>query len=205
MEDAAIKQTVRLTILVLFALTCGPIHRVLAFEEPKGFRDIEFGESEKTAWPKLKAMHVPQSSAFFEPVILPACVDVREPQMPQRSCRIRNIMIGQTLITVVIIIFRDDRFVEAILGFDSLHFADLEAAFIQRYSSPTKIVEMPAGNLAGFQTTNRVLEWIGENVQVTLGQYAGTIKEGFANISRKSEVTLQEELRQRQRKAGAKD
>lgn len=193
-------------MLILFALTCVPIHRALAFEEPKGFRDIEFGESEESAWPKLKAMGVVKYPwSVLQHLPPPGCNDTREPQKGKRSCTMWGIKIGQTPLRYVTITFRDNRFVEAFLIFESSHFADLEAAFIQRYSSPTKIDEKPVSNLAGLQATNRVLHWHGENTRVLLTRYLSTFETGVASIALKSEVELQDELRQRQRKAGAKD
>ncbi len=134
--------------------------------EPKDFRGVPFGATEKEAVAKLGVNSRNCSANGGD----------------RRTCFVPRQTIGEVS-TEEVYEFASDKLVNVIVGFHSDQFSYLRDVFVKKYGEPTKVEKTPVKTNAGAEFENEELVWIGDSKVVSLRRYSGTITDGMATIA----------------------
>ena len=133
-------------------------------QEPKEFRGIPFGASEKDVSSKLK-------------LGAEACLALEE----QRSC-IHHTAIGDVK-AMEIYQFEEDRLVQVFLSFKAAQYSTLRDEFVKLYGKPTETWTEPYETAGGGKHETEILEWHGDKMVVHVEQFGPSLQEGIAVVA----------------------
>jgi hypothetical protein len=133
-------------------------------QEPKAFRGIAFGASERDVASTLK----------LDAAVM--CLDMDE----QRSC-IHHTSIGEVKV-MEIYQFEEDRLVQVFLSFKSPQYSLLLEEFTKLYGKPAERWTEPYETVGGKHTTE-ILEWRGDRMVVHVEQFGASLHEGIAVVA----------------------
>lgn len=134
-------------------------------KEPKDFRGVPFGASEKDV---VSALKLDQAVA---------CLEIEE----QRSC-IHHGTIGEVK-AMELYQFEDDRLVQVHISFKAPQYESLRDLFIARYGPPAESWTEPFETVGGASATNEILEWRGETMILQMEKFGPSLHESLAVIA----------------------
>jgi hypothetical protein len=185
-----------------------------AFEEPEGFKEAKFGDSEQAVRGKLNIPAPTYSPPFAAGgrVLLPgrtfdlSCHSVEQEyrtQLGHRFCN-QGATIGDIPVGVRYT-FRDDKLVDISFSFEVVAYPEMALAFLSRFGKPSERDEHIVTTGRGVEYLNEALTWSGPVVVIFLSKYAATVTSSSARYRLVSEYAAVDELRREQGAKGAKD
>ena len=161
-----------------------------AFNEPRGFKEAKFGDSEELVRSKVKPDHCFEHSK-------------ETAWAGDRACGGPG-TIGEIPVDVLYT-FRANRLVAIYFYFKPDDFSDLKAAFVTRFGQPALSDKFVVKTGAGVEYLNEVLTWKGKTVGIDLVKYSGKVTEGSAGYVLLSDSATAAELRRQKGSKAAED
>lgn len=134
-------------------------------QQPKEFRDIPFGATEKEVASKLK----------IDAAVM--CLTIEE----QRTC-LHHGTLGAVKVSEIYT-FDDDRFVQVHLSFKPAQYLLLRDQFIERYGKTTETWTEPFETVGGGDHTNEIHLWSGDKIVIQLEKFGPSTQEGSVFIA----------------------
>lgn len=115
-----------------------------------------------------------------------------------------NDRIGEIPVTILLT-FLDGKMVWVSMDFETKHFSEMRAAFVERYGSASKVSEIPLQNRMGATFQNQELKWEGEKLNIRLSRYDRKITHGNASFETKQWIKYAIDRARERKKDAAKD
>lgn len=200
--------------LVAIGAILSSMSAACAFEEPEGFKEAKFGDSEQAVRAKLNIPPPTYFPAFVlrGQVITPArTFDVSchsygtdEAWLGDRSCSSRAERIGDIPVKVIYT-FRADKLVRISLTFSPRAYPQMKLAFLSRFGKPSDVKESVVKTGMGVEYLNETLTWVGPTVKISLFKYLSNVTESDAHYELLSDSATAELLRREQGMKAADD
>jgi hypothetical protein len=197
------------TTVLLLSLS-GP---AVAFEEPEGFKEAKFGDSEQAVRTKLNIPPPTYHPAFVVggKELTPArtfdssCLSYQKDMAwaGDRLCSQPN-KIGDIPVSVSYS-FRDDRLVRISFGFRPDLYPQMKLAFLSRFGTPTDTNERIVKTGSGVEYLNEELVWTSSTLRIFVSKYLNKITESGASYDLLSEIATTARLRREQGSKAAED
>jgi hypothetical protein len=156
----------------------------LAFNEPDSFRGVPWGATEEL----LKGRINVRDCSDYPP---------EQQMLGERRCS-GGWRWDDDLFLEVTYSLRRDRFVSVTLSFKSRDFERIEDWFVGLYGSPSSDRTTTSFKTRdGLEVTNRILNWMGPVITISLFRFISGTTHGFAIIETRAEREESDELRRR--------
>jgi hypothetical protein len=188
------KTAVGVFVFALFSIFFVAVS-VSAFEEPSGFKEVKFGDSEAVVRSKLR---------------IPSAADCHSMEKSrrwegERFCA-RGDKIGDVQVKATYV-FRSDKLVHIALTFRPESFTAIKDAFLSRFGRPSKIETRPVRTRAG-SDQDEELTWAGGTMTIVLTKHvmfekASATYELLSESSKRSLLLHEEEWKKEDAKKKA--
>lgn len=156
-------------------------------QEPKGFRDLEFGATMDEAIRTIPGAECP----------VPAKRRKQPPVMSLESCTVDDLFVGEIPIhdtfSKPVLVFHFNKFKYARLPFLSKYYERMKEICITNYGPPHRIESQTVQNRFGAQYQQEKLLWRGQKATVTLVRFNGNLDNGLLEISTAEAAASSEE------------